>query len=192
MCIRDSATRAAWREGRQHNQRAVWLTKMVVLPLIPLVALTAFINVFTGLNFALSVNVEGQTIGYISSEEVYNSADKLMQQRIVYVDGQQPVQIQPTYNLSIVGQDDILTDTELCDNLIVASGAKVSEAAGVFVDGTLLGATEDTQAIKDFLASKLEPYETENPGATVSFTRDVSVQEGLYLTESIVLSLIHI
>ena len=107
-------------------------------------------------------------------------------QRIVYVDGQQPVQIQPTYNLSIVGQDDILTDTELCDNLIVASGAKVSEAAGVFVDGTLLGATEDTQAIKDFLASKLEPYETENPGATVSFTRDVSVQEGLYLTESIV------
>ena len=180
------ATRAAWREGRQHNQRAVWLTKMVVLPLIPLVALTAFINVFTGLNFALSVNVEGQTIGYISSEEVYNSADKLMQQRIVYVDGQQPVQIQPTYNLSIVGQDDILTDTELCDNLIVASGAKVSEAAGVFVDGTLLGATKDTQAIKDFLASKLEPYETENPGATVSFTRDVSVQEGLYLTESIV------
>lgn len=180
------SARSAWREGRQHNQRAVWLTKMVVLPLVPLVALTVFINVFTGLNFALSVKVEGQTIGYISSEDVYNSADKLMQQRIVYVDGQQPVQIQPTYNLSIVANEEMLTEAELCDNLIVASGAKVSEATGVFVDGQLLGATTEAQSIKNFLQAKLEPYETENPGATVSFTRQVDVQDGLYLTESII------
>ena len=54
------------------------------------------------------------------------------------------------------------------------------------VDGTLVGATQDSAAINQFLNEQKAPYETGQENLTVRFAHEVELVPGVYFTETLI------
>lgn len=90
------------------------------------------------------------------------------------------------FSISVVDKYKIVNESMLADNMISLSKLDISEAEGLYVDGTFYGAVENSQTVRDALQAKLDQYRTDNPEDKVSFVQDVQLVEGLFLTSSII------
>ncbi len=149
------------------------------------IGMISVVNYFNSLTFALAVEVDGEQLGYVSDESVFEQADKLLQERIIYLDDE-VITNNPVFILEVVDANKVNTANEICDNLIKASSEEILTATGIYIDGKFSGAVEDTSELQEFLDGLLAQYSTDNPNETVSFTRDIQFSEGLYPTASII------
>ena len=158
-----------------------------VAPIVALVFLFNTVFKFTTSDYVLAINYEGQLVGYVSNEAVYNEAERLMQDRIVYNGQEKPYTFTPDLEVTRLNLDNRLSDEyELCNKMIEASGASISEAYGLYVDGEFYGATTDGATLAQVLEGMLDAYATGKEGEIVSFVNDVQVKDGLYPETSIV------
>lgn len=162
----------------------------VVNYLLPVAGCIAFVLTFQhydSLTFALSVEYNGEQIGYIRNESEFFTAEKHVQDRIVSGDYEFPDDYIPQYTLQVVDEDQLSTVDELTDRIIGVSGNEIQEASGLYVDGKFIGATTDGEglilALKDMLD---ETRETAGEDAKVSFVQNVKVDKALYPVSSIV------
>ena len=115
------AVKAFFRSLWQGVKRSKYEIKSFVNHVVPVAAVFAVVLLINGMSkisFALSVEYEGQQIGYVSNEAVYTEAETMMQSRIIYEDKEE---IKPTavFKLAVVNgghpfqQDD--PDLDRCD-----------------------------------------------------------------------------
>ena len=172
--------------GLLNNKRLVKSFFSYLAQTAMIVCLVLIVNYASNLTFAIAVNYNVNDIVYMSDESVFENAESILQGRIVYVDGNEPINVPAKFSISVVDKYKIVNDSMLADNMISLSKLDISEAEGLYVDGTFYGAVENSQTVRDALQAKLDQYRTDNPEDKVSFVQDVQLVEGLFLTSSII------
>ncbi len=159
-----------------------------VLPVVSVVFLIGVIHYASGLDYAISVVCNGEEIGLIEEQSDFEEAEEEVRQRVAMAGEELELNFHPVYSLRIVSDGDrYLSKQSIADKLLAGSNADLTEAYGVYVDGEFLGAVEDTEAISDGMSAALNTYASglDNLVEEVYYTKEITYQEGTYLTESL-------
>lgn len=165
--------------------KTVFTNKDYLLPTAALAGFVAVITVLTQINFGLALGYNGEFVGYIADESVFNRAEKQMQGRIVYEDYIPPSDHMPEFKTAIVDSNELITVNELTNRLIMASGNEITEASGLYVDNAFQGAVKDERLIAGMLDALLDAHRTGDETETVEFVQNVEIRSGLYPVSSI-------
>lgn len=165
--------------------KTLFTNKDYFLPAAALGGFVAVIVTLTQLSFGLSLGYNGEFVGYIADESVFNRAEKQMQGRIVYEDYIPPSDHNPEYKMAIIDTADLITVNELTNRLIMASGNEITEASGLYIDNAFQGAVKDERLIAGMLDGLLDAHRTGDETETVQFVQNVEIRSGLYPTSSI-------
>ena len=175
-----------WRESLRLVCKTLGTVFNYVAPVVSFIILVSLIHQNTNLQFALEVEYNDKMIGYIAKESDFDESEKMMQSRIVYEEYQPPLDTIPKYTLKVIDKEELSTVNEIADELIAASGNEITEASGLYVDGTFYGAVENAAPIHALLDSMLNQYRTGDENERVDFVQDVQLSKGLYLLSSLV------
>ena len=176
------------RAMRRGASRFGTLTRGAMGYLLPLTAAGVFcftVHTVLNYNYILAVEVNGQNVGYVASETVFDTAREDVQQRIASVGTEEGKtwQVEPTFTLAIQG--DVMDENQMADAILQASSQDIQEGTALYVDGDLVAVTTDGDAVRQTLEEIKAPYEDENdPNHRVEFTKDVELVDGIYFTDS--------
>ena len=158
-----------------------------VAPVVAIGILVYTVHSQMNVQYALQVEFDGTTVGYIQSESVFDDAQSMMNDRVIYQDGEEKLDITPVYTIATVSGKDALTDVDtLCNTLIQSSGSEITQASGLYIDGSFVGAVTEGTDLQNALDEKLSAYRTGAENEEVSFVRDVEIKNGLYSVASVV------
>lgn len=185
--------RKAWAEALKHVGRGIrsyhHLMSNLLMWGVAVAALAVFITtVYVTLNqqYILQVMVDGKSVGFVKSEEVFDKAYENVQGQIVYTrDDDEKWNIQPVYHLVRQGDIAVSNEVDVTESILRNSGEELSEAFGLYIDGAFYGAVKDAAAINATLEELKGPYQAQYPGASIQFVQDVQLKNGLYLTKSL-------
>lgn len=165
-----------------------------LLPVAAAVGLFYVVRTGLGYDYVLNVIVDGETVGYVANEQVFENARDDVQGRIDTAksvmqnnggnvsEGQW--NISPTYTLAINGET--MTESEVANAILGASSDEIGEGTAVYVDGELKFVINDGDHLRSYLESVKQPYEdTSDPNRRVSFVHNISLVDGIYLLDSI-------
>ena len=129
--------------------------------------------------------MNGQTVGYVANEDVFNSAKEAVQERINYAGTDENTKwtVEPTYTISVAHS--VLDENEMANAILKSSSDQISEGTALYLDGELTAVCSDGTALQSYLSSLLEPYENpEDPNVTVGFNKEVTLENGIYFNEN--------
>ena len=163
------------------------LPRMVayLLPLGALAVLVAVVQIMVGRPYTLAVEGNGITVGNVANETVFDAAREDVLQRVNYAGttGDTEVTIEPTYRLAITS--DVLDEGQMANAILSAVSDEISEGTALYLDGELTAVCAEGSQLQLYLSGLLEPYEQpDDPNVSVSFNREVTVEQGLYFTDS--------
>ncbi len=187
------------RGGQAHRVRMTYLKSGVkayhhlvtgalawLLPLGAAGLLVFTVHSVTANGFSLRVEYEGQVLGFVESETVWDNAVNIVKDRIVAAGDEDSWDPQPQFTIRPVNVAARSTAGKLADDLITSSGDKIQNATGVTVNGELLGVTSDGKALQEALDAVLAPYlQPENTNHQVAFAQRIDLVPGVYFTESV-------
>lgn len=167
----------------------------VLLPAAALAGMVFVVYGIFGMQYALAVKVDGQTIGYITDQAVLEDAKNIMrsrQQRAAEQSGEDySYEINP--ELSIEKAVSISSKDQLANDLLVAAeegspeaGGNV-QATGLSIDGRLVGVTYDGEALRAWLDEKLS-IDPAMPDAVPGFVQEVECdpeRDDIFLLSSV-------
>ena len=168
-------------------KRNLRLLPRMAMYLLPIAAFCVMVTVYTGAiaqPYALAVQVNGKTVGYVANEDVFNSARDDVQQRINYA-GTDKTEwtIEPTFTLSVAHH--VLDENEMANAILMSSSDQISEGTALYLDDQLTAVCSDGDALRSYIDSLIAPYEdTTDPNTTVGFNKAVTLEEGIYFNES--------
>ena len=107
--------------------------------------------------------VNGEPVGSVSSEQVFESARDDVQGRIQTAQSllgetdteALQMELEPTYTLAI--GDGAMTELEVANAILGASGTAISEGTAVYIDGSLRFVTQDGDHLRAFLEALKPP-----------------------------------
>lgn len=157
----------------------------------PTLAAAVFLIVINGalnMTFALRVFYNGEEIGYIADESVFENAEKQMLGRIVFEDYIKPEDSMPEFTIAAVRAQELLSEDRLTDELIKASGNELAQATGLYVDNRFLGAVTERRQLLSLLETIKNQYRSDDEDANeiVDFVKSVEARDGLYPVTSVV------
>lgn len=157
-----------------------------ILPIISAAFLIGVIRYSSGLEYGLSVEYNGKELGIISAEADFDAAARDVEQRISYTEEDEQIDFSPKFSLKIVSEgDDMLTSSQLANEMLAVSNQELSEAVGIYIDGKFIGAVKDEEPVKNALSNVLLNYKVDGIVRDVSFKNKIEYSEGIYLTESV-------
>ena len=170
--------------GLKRNLSLLPRTAMYILPLCMLAVFVTVWNRTMAQPYALAVQVNGQTVGYVANEEVFNLAKEDVMQRINYAGSDKTeLTIEPTYTISVTHKT--MDESETANAILQSASDQISEGTALYLDGELTAVCSDGTALQSYLSSLLEPYEdAEDPNVTVGFNKEVTLENGIYFNES--------
>lgn len=161
----------------------------IALPVLSLVILVNVIGAWSDITFALEVNYNDKTIGYVQSEAVYKEARDLAFDRLdisaassVVTDEGEEVELigDADYKIKPVKLSQISDASEICDKLIENSHSKITNACGIYIDNSFVCAVKNETDALSVFDSILAKHETGEENAVVSFVEDIEYVQGLY------------
>ncbi|MGN0686518.1 MAG: peptidoglycan DD-metalloendopeptidase family protein [Oscillospiraceae bacterium] len=157
------------------------------LPIISMVMLFNIVSYANSMTYTLKLYVNDEFMGYVSSETVFTDAERIVQQRINYMDSNtEPVSFEATYQLENVENNYTMTKYQLADKLLISLGAEIERAYGMYIGNSFYGALVDKTPIENTLEELLDQYRTGARNETVAFENIITYEPGMYLSESIV------
>ena len=170
--------------GIADNIRLVPRMAMYVLPVAALAVMVTVFQTTIRQPYALQVQVDDKTVGYVANEEVFNSALEAVQQRINYSGAEQArFTVEPTYSVTVA--HDVMDENDVADAILKTSSDQISEGTALYLDGELTAVCADGSSLQRYISSLLEPYENpDDPNTTVGFNKDVTLENGIYFNES--------
>lgn len=184
-----------FRRGAKRYLPLVWNTLSYILPVAALVCLVWVVRGQMSRTYHLEVRVNGETVGYVASEQVFDSARDDVQSRIasaravmeasgVTTDDAQ-WDISPTYTLAV--SDSVMTEGEAADAILRASSNEIGDGTAVYIDGELRFVTTEGDHLRAYLDAIKAPYEDAfDSDIRVEFVHDIQLVDGVYFLSSIV------
>ena len=170
--------------GIRRNRKLLPRMAMYLLPLCALAVWVGVFNYVVYRPYALAVQVNGQTVGYVANEDVFNLAREDVQQRINYA-GTEKTEwtIEPAYTISVAHK--VMDENEMANAILRSASDQISEGTALYLDGELTAVCADGNSLRNYISSLLAPYEEEeNSNVTVGFNKSVDMEEGIYFNES--------
>ena len=158
----------------------------VAIPTVALIALVSVVNFWSGASFALALECNGETIGYVEDKVVVEQALAQAQSSVVDINGHLELPENLEYKLTVVQNEDVMDNSQLAEVLLENMGDQVQTASGLFVEDQFVGAVDDTDTANQVLNEILDSYTDGNEQAEANFTEQVTVKEGLYPSDDIV------
>ena len=170
--------------GVRRNLKTLPRMAMYVLPVAALAVMVTVFQTTIRQPYALQVQVDDKTVGYVANEEVFNSALEAVQQRINYSGAEQArFTVEPTYSVTIA--HDVMDENDVADAILKTSSDQISEGTALYLDGELTAVCADGTSLQRYISGLLEPYENpDDPNTTVGFNKDVTLENGIYFNES--------
>lgn len=153
-------------------------------PIICIVFLFNLVGFASNVDYVVNISFDGNVVGYIENENIYDEAESIMQKRITYMDGNSKIELSPALSVERSKNTETLNAYELADILLKHTNVEVEQAYGLYIDNEFYGAVLDKKPIEDTLDSLLDKYR-ENKDDEVSFAKDITFAPGLYVSESL-------
>ena len=171
-------------DGVRRNMKMLPRMAMYILPAAALAGMFAVFDYTIQQPYALEVQVNGQTVGYVANEDVFNSAREAVQERISYA-GTDKTEwtVEPTYTVAV--SHTVMDENSMADAILKMSSDEISQGTALYLDGELTAVCADGTALQSYLSSLLDPYEDpDNSNVTVGFNKEVVLENGIYFNES--------
>lgn len=183
-----------FRRGVKKYYPIVWNAITYILPVIAAAALVIIVRNGLDLRFVLNVQVNGESVGYVDNEQVFENARDDVQSRIntaksMLIESGASVpdtqwDVSPTYTLAVSGQT--MTESEIANAILRTASDEIVDATAVYIDGELRFVTTEGDHLRTYLESVKEPYEdTDDPSVYTAFAHEIRLLDGVYLNESI-------
>lgn len=164
------------------KHRRVWLTAVnTAFPVICLVLLVFTVSHYKNLTYALSVNYNGKNIGYIASEDVFNTAkDKALERLTSSIQSNISIAT-PTYSVAMLTPDKLSDSKTMCDRIIENTEGNFVNACGIYIDGEFICAVKNETDAVNVFDNILAPYAKKaGKDATVAFVQEIKYVQGFY------------
>ena len=184
-----------FKRGTKRYLPLVWNVFTYLLPAGALVCLALVIQGQLSQTYRLEVRVNGETVGYVESEQVFDNARDDVQSRIasaravMEASGVETTDAQwditPTYTLAV--SDQVMTESEVADAILRASSDEIGDGTAVYIDGNLSFVTAEGDHLRAYLDAIKAPYEDAfDANRRVEFVHDIRLVDGVYFLSSIV------
>lgn len=98
----------------RRHRRLVRGTLNLLAPVAAAFVLVATVQYWTSRTFGLALEFDGQSIGYIADEGVYQSAAAMAEQRVIHTDSDFRLEQTPRLTLAVVPKDQMMDAAALC------------------------------------------------------------------------------
>ncbi len=158
--------------------------------IVPTITAIVFVVVVSnGLtqNYAIDVLMDGEIIGTVENYTTVDKADSIIQNQLVSTSDQEwnPQTEIKLITLSNDGEESVIGERELANNILNSSSQNIVQATGLYVGGEFYGATENGDVLQETIDGMLAPYQNGAENRVVSFVQDVSMISGVYFSDSI-------
>ncbi len=158
-----------------------------IIPVLSLCCLFALVTVTKGVTFALSVAVDGHSVGIVRNEDAYKQAEKDARQRFSAL-GSSLAKITPVYTVTISTVDNLDDNETVCNNIIAAVSENTRNACGVYINGEFLCTVGSEDTFFRVSNKVLSEYTVKNAlnvdSCTVEFNDKITAVTGLYPSEA--------
>ena len=172
----------------------VWNAITYILPAVAAAGLVVLVRSGLGLRFVLNVQVNGENVGYVESEQVFENAREDVQSRIntakrmLQASGSAVEDtswdVYPTYSLSIGNQT--MTESEIANAILRTASDEIINGTAVYVDDQLLYVTTEGDHLRSYLENIKAPFENAMDSSVyTAFAHNIRLVDGVYLQESV-------
>lgn len=144
------------------------------------------VSVTLNMTFALEVKYNGQPIGYISEESVFDEAEREVLKRVVFENYITPSETVPQFSITPIKNKELSSEDKITNEIIKASGNELATASGLYIDDKFLGAVKSPLALDNLLTKVKKKFVSGEDDEEVEFVKDVQCKEGLYPVSSVV------
>ncbi len=148
----------------------------VMLPVFSGIAMVFIIYTVITMEYALSVEVNGQQLGFVEDQNVVEGAKDLLRGRIQLSETQEMEdwQLEPIY--TIARAPSYTTMDQLANKILLSASSEddIVEGTGLYIDGQLFAVTEKGDDLKMFLDNYLQEKANDVPaGASINFANEI-------------------
>ena len=170
---------------RRHRRLATSLINLAA-PAAAAVVLLVTVQHWSGVTFALELEYEGESIGCIADESVFDQAAAMASERVINTDHSFSVERAPKLTVTVAREGDMLDEKAVCDRILRSSSSSIAELSGLYVDGRFVGAMQSRGGVEAILDGLLGAYREDGEETQVRFLQQVEVIDGLYPLSTVV------
>jgi murein DD-endopeptidase MepM/ murein hydrolase activator NlpD len=170
----------------KRHKRALCTLGNLVAPAAAVAVLVLTVQFWSGMTFALAVEYDGEPLGYISDESVYDVAANMATDRVINTDNSFEVQRVPKLTIAVVSKSEIMDESAVCDKILETSGDSITEGSGLYIDGKFEGAVQSREELESLLDSLLKSYCEGGSNERAEFVQNVEIVDGLYPISSVI------
>lgn len=170
----------------RRHKKAVVRTLNMAMPAAAVLVLALTVHYWSHLTFALALEYDGQPLGYIRDESVYDDAAAMAAGRVINEGNAFQVECAPRLTLAVVSSSELLDQNALCDKILQFSSEEIERASGLYIDNRFQGAVSSRAGLEALLESVMAPYRSDDATERVEFVQKVEIVDGLYPTVSVV------
>ncbi|MBO4492888.1 MAG: peptidoglycan DD-metalloendopeptidase family protein [Ruminococcus sp.] len=157
-----------------------------ILPVLSIVFLVGVVRYGSGLEYGLSVEYNGREIGVITAEADFEEAEREAKQRVSYIGNNENIDLSANYSIRIINENDkVFNASQLANEMLAASDHALTEAYGIYIDGSFIGAVRNKEKVQDALNERILNFRADGVIKDVSYKSDVEYTKGMYLAESV-------
>lgn len=175
-----------FKRGVTHHRDSVHRALMYLLPAGA--AVLCFITIFTmfSYTFALAVEYNGEIVGFVENDLVYQEAQNIVKSRIADTQNASVWSADASLTIKPIEKAALSSKTTLADRLVETSSSEIQQATGITVNGTLMGITsEGTQLQEALNAIQAPAMEGKDSTWRPEFINDVATVPGVYFTDTL-------
>ena len=170
----------------------VWVAGTYFLPALAAAVLVVVVRRGLGLQFVLNVQVNGESVGYVATEQVFEKARDDVQGRILTAerllqgtdDAQTEWDVNPTFTLAVA--DQTMTEREIANAILKTASDEIVNATAVYIDDELQFVTTEGDHLRSYLENIKAPYEDSmDTSVTTGFVHDIRMVDGVFLQKSV-------
>ena len=170
----------------------VWTAATYFFPALAAAALVMVVRRGLSLQFVLEVQVNGESVGYVASEQVFEKARDDVQGRILTAerllqgtdDAKTDWEVNPTFTLAVAGQT--MTEREIANAILKTASDEIVNATAVYIDDELQFVTTEGDHLRSYLENIKAPYEDAfDASVTTAFVHDIRMVDGVFLQKSV-------
>ena len=140
--------------GVRRNLRLLPRMAMYILPVCALALGSMVFEYVINQPYALAVQVNGETVGYVANEDVFDTAREDVMERISYAGSDKTeLTIEPSYTIAVAHH--MLDENEMADAIIQSAGDQIGEGTALYLDGELTAVCSDGDALRAYFTSLL-------------------------------------
>lgn len=160
-----------------------------VFPLAAILILISTINYRHNTAYALEVTYNGNIVGYVENEQVYNEARNTALEMLSIGGGADSRQFNSAvYSIKRVTLNKLSDASVISEKLIKSTDVGYVQACGIYIDGEFLCAVKNEADAVTVFDNLLAPYEKKAEGGDmVAFVEEIEYIQGLYAnTDSVI------